>query len=202
MKRTMLPLAIVVLCLSAGLAVASAGSGGRDKDVDQKSPPAATLASTDPAANSRGEAEQFYALAYEEIAQAKREAADGKAKNVEKRYRRAIEAANQAVALDARYHEAWSLVGFAWRKLGDYDKAFAAYEKCLAIQPDYAPAREYMGEAWLEKGDANKAREQLTLLESYGDRAAGDAKTLRAAIEAYEAAHPGTATKSADTTSR
>jgi len=187
------PSLAAALILAASAALASVGD-----PVAKSPPPAPAQPSTSAAASTapgapRGEAERHYAAAYEEIAAAKQELAGNKAKNAAKRFRRALESGKAAVALDPRYHEAWNLVGYAARRLGDYEQAFAAYERCLAIKPDYAPAREYLGEAWLEKGDPKKAREQLVLLEAYGATASEDAKTLRAAIAAYEAAHPADA---------
>lgn len=136
-------------------------------------------------------AEQSYALAYEELGKAKKDIEDGKAKNAEKKFRKALERSERAVALDERYHEAWNLVGYTARKTGDYDKAFKAYERCLSIKPDYAPAREYLGEAWLEKGDAKKARDQMVWLERLG--ATVELKTLKASYDAWIAAHPDSA---------
>lgn len=144
-----------------------------------------------PLGGPRHEAEQSYALAYEEVAKAKKDLESGKTKNAEKKFRRAMERAERSTALDAKYHEAWNLVGYCARKLGDYPKAFAAYEKCLDVKPDYAPAREYLGEAYLERGEPKKAREQLLLLERLGE-AEEEASRLFAAIQAYEKAHPET----------
>ncbi len=139
----------------------------------------------------RQEAEQSYALAYEEVGKAKKDLEDGKAKNAAKKFRRALERSEKAVLYDERYHEAWNLLGFTARKLGDYDKAFKAYDRCLAIKPDYAPAREYLGEAWLEKGDVKQARLQLVWLERLG--ATEELKTLKAQYDAWTAAHPDSA---------
>ena len=136
----------------------------------------------------RQEAEQSYALAYEEVGKAKKDLDEGKAKNAEKKFRRALERCEKAVSFDERYHEAWNLLGYTARKVGDYDKAFKAYDRCLTIKPDYAPAREYLGEAWLEKGDAVKARAQLLWLERL--EAVEEAKALRSALDAWAAAHP------------
>ncbi|HKQ56760.1 MAG TPA: tetratricopeptide repeat protein [Candidatus Eisenbacteria bacterium] len=141
--------------------------------------------------NVRKEAEESYALAYEEVGKAKKDLEDGKTKNAEKKFKRALERSEQAVLLDPRYHEAWNLVGYTARKTGDYDKAFKAYDKCLAIKPDFAPAREYLGEAWLDKGDAKKAREQLVWLERLN--AAEELKTLKARYDAWAVAHPDSA---------
>jgi tetratricopeptide (TPR) repeat protein len=137
---------------------------------------------------ARQEAEQSYALAYEEVGKAKKDLEEGKTKNADKKFRRALERCEKAVSFDERYHEAWNLLGFTARKTGDYDKAFKAYERCLTIKPDYAPAREYLGEAWLERGDAVKARAQLLWLERL--EAGEEAKALKSALDAWAVAHP------------
>jgi tetratricopeptide (TPR) repeat protein len=210
MRRVLSAIAAAVIVLSAAAALASVGDPKPDRpSTPPPSMPSSSSASASPASAPRGEAEKFYAAAYEEIAGPKKDVAGGKKKNADKRFKRAIEAAERATALDARYYEAWNLVGYASRKLGDYDKAFASYEKCLAIKSDYAPAREYLGEAWLEKGDLAKAKTQLVLLQAYGEAASADAKTLGDAIAAYVAAHPdqaatasAAAPAAADTTSK
>jgi tetratricopeptide (TPR) repeat protein len=181
MRRSTVLLAAAALTLVATSAMASYGGG----DSEKKDRPAA--ATTRVAADSpRAEAERLYAQAYDEVARARKDLADGKVKNAEKKLAKVLEWAGSATDLDPGYHEAWNLVGYAARGLKDYDRAFAAYGKCLELKPDYAPAREYLGEAWLDRGDAAKAREQLEKLENL--KAVEEAKTLRAAIEAYEKA--------------
>ena len=177
---------VIVLWAGPGLASMSGGSKPQSPPSGNPNLPSA---SAPEASGPRQEAEGIYALAYEDIAKAKKDLAAGKTKNAEKKFKRALERGERAVALDSTYHEAWNLVGYSARKLGDYDHAFAAYDKCLSIDPDYAPAREYLGEAWLERGDSKKAREQLAMLEEINPGSA-DTQTLRTAIEAYEAAHP------------
>ena len=184
---------IAVACLVPLLATASYASfgGGPKNDPPPSTPPSSPDATEGQSVTSRQEAERLYADGYEQVAKAKKDIADGKAKNATKKFKRALERGESAVALDANYYEAWNLVGYASRKLGDYPKAFAAYEKCLAIKADYAPAREYLGEAWLEQNDPTKARLQLAELEKSG--ATAEATDLRTQIEAFEKAHPGTA---------
>lgn len=184
--RSSLSLGSLVLLLIAPAAFASMGGGSSPSGASPPQPPGTTDAKPEP--GPREQAEGYYAQAYDEIARAKKELADGKDKNAQKSFKRALEYGEKATDLDDKYFEAWNLVGFAARKTGDYDKAFASYDKCLEIKSDYAPAREYLGEAWLDKGEPAKAREQLTLLEKFG--ATDDAATLRTAIEAYEKAHP------------
>ncbi|MFI5370207.1 MAG: tetratricopeptide repeat protein [Candidatus Eisenbacteria bacterium] len=183
--RHPLSLSLLALVLASPVS-ASMGGGGGGAGPSTPPPPSTVETKTEPSA--REQAEGYYGQAYEEVARAQKDLADGKDKNAEKRFKRALDWGEKATTLDEKYYEAWNLVGYAARKTGDYDKAFASYDKCLEIKTDYAPAREYLGEAWLDKGDPAKAREQLTLLEKFG--AKDDAATLRTAIEAYEAAHP------------
>ena len=187
--RRSLPSSLLVVLLAASPVSASMGGGGGGAGANTPPPPT-TVDAAKTEVSPREQAEGFYSQAYEEIARAKTDLADGKDKNAEKRFKRALEWGEKATALDEKYYEAWNLVGFAARKLGDYEKAFAAYDKCLEIKADYAPAREYLGEAWLEKGEPAKAHEQLALLNRYG--AKDEAATLGKAIADYEAAHPAT----------
>src|SRR2546428_7931503 len=136
----------------------------------------------------RQQAERLYGDAYDEVAKAKQDLAnEKKKKNAEKKFKRALERGQRAVELDSTYYEAWNLVGFSARHLGDYDRAIAAYQRCLKIKPDYAPAREYLGEAYVELGKVDSAREQLAWLNQL--KAADEAASLKAQIDAWAAAH-------------
>jgi tetratricopeptide (TPR) repeat protein len=199
MRRMWLPISMLLLVVAAAPALASFGGSKPDPPPSQPAMP--STSSGGEQSSARMQAEQGYALAYEEVAKAKKDLAGGKAKNAEKKFKKALERGEDVVKLAPDYHEAWNLVGYCSRKLGNYDRAFEAYEKCVALKWDYAPAREYMGEAWLEKGDPKKAREQLVLLERIGVPADAERKELAAAIATYETAHPGTASASADSSS-
>lgn len=61
--------------------------------------------------------------------------------------------------------DAYNLMGFAYRKLGDYDKALAAYDRALALNPHHRGALEYLGEAYLELDQPERAREMLDRIE-------------------------------------
>lgn len=165
------------------------GSGGSAPSTPPQSPDPPP--SGDATLTPRQQAERLYGDAYDDVAKAKQDVTGGKAKNAEKRFRRALDHAKQAAQLDTTYVEAWNLIGFASRKLGDYPASLAAYQHCLALQPDYAPAREYLGEAYVELGQPRLAREQLVWLEKL--QQVDQAKMLRDRIEAYEVAHPDSA---------
>jgi tetratricopeptide (TPR) repeat protein len=190
MRKTILLPALIAACIAAQPALASMGGGG-------SSPPPTPSSSPDMSTNNtektpRQEAEKWYGDAYNEVAKAKQDVADGKKqKNLDKRWRKASDKAERAVEIDPTYHEAWNLVGYCARQLKDYDKSLGAYGKCLAINPNYAPAREYMGEACVEQGKLPEAREQLAMLEKLN--ATDEASRLKTAIDAYVSAHPDAA---------
>jgi tetratricopeptide (TPR) repeat protein len=71
----------------------------------------------------------------------------------------AIEYYQTAVEKKPNFHEAWSDMGFALRKLGRMDESLAAYDKALKIKPDYPNALEYLGEAYLKLNRLDDVRE-------------------------------------------
>ena len=74
-------------------------------------------------------------------------------------YSLALHYLNQADNVsDARIQ---TYIGYATRKLGNWDKAMGHYTAALTANPDYTVARAYMGEAFLQKGDKVAAIEQL-----------------------------------------
>jgi tetratricopeptide (TPR) repeat protein len=178
---------LAVPVLIAALAAPAFASMGGSPQPEPASNPANDVR---PSAENtpRQQAEQLYGGAYDDVAKANLDAANGKDKNAQKKYKRALERASDAVALDSSYFEAWNLVGFAARKLADYPRSLAAYGRCLAIQPGYAAAREYLGEAYLELGRVREAREQLAWLERLN--AADQARTLSGRIAEWQSAHP------------
>lgn len=132
----------------------------------------------------RQQAEQWYGDAYDDITKAKEALAaeTPDAKKAEKLFKRSIDRAARALEYDKKYYEALNLQGFAYRKLGQYEKSIDAYSACLRIEPDYAPAREYYGEALLASGDIEGAQGQLVWLKRL--RATDLAAELETAIAA------------------
>jgi tetratricopeptide (TPR) repeat protein len=54
-----------------------------------------------------------------------------------------------AAKADPNMKEAWNLIGYTSRRLGEYDKALVAYDTALALNPKYPEALEYRAEAYL-----------------------------------------------------
>ena len=70
--------------------------------------------------------------------------------------------------------DAYNLMGFASRKLGDYRQALAYYHKALDLNPHHRGALEYLGETYLEMRCVARAREVLARLETACKRIAGN----------------------------
>ena len=75
---------------------------------------------------------------------------------------------NMAKVIERRpWHDnALSFMGYAYRRLGDYDQALAFYGRALDRNPRNRGALEYLGEAYLELGQPEKAKEMLDRLEA------------------------------------
>ncbi|MCG8510473.1 MAG: tetratricopeptide repeat protein [Rhodospirillales bacterium] len=82
-----------------------------------------------------------------------------------KDFARAIPHFEKAIANDPDNADAYNLLGFSQRNLGDFDAAFASYGKALAIDPKHKGAHEYIGEAYLKTGNLEKAEEHLKKLD-------------------------------------
>jgi tetratricopeptide (TPR) repeat protein len=55
----------------------------------------------------------------------------------------------------------YTMIGYATRKLGNYDEGVAWYAKALALDPNNANTHEYLGEAYAEKGKLDLAKGEL-----------------------------------------
>jgi len=182
--RIRIPLVIALIISFASSASANMGGSSAPEPASTARPEVKNGEALTP----RQQAEQLYGGAYDDIAKAGVDAANGKDKNAQKKYRRALDRATEAVAMDSTYFEAWNLAGYAARKLGDFPRSLSSYSRCLAIQPGYAAAREYLGEAYLELGRVREAREQLAWLQRLG--ATDQAKALSERIVVWQSAHP------------
>jgi tetratricopeptide (TPR) repeat protein len=99
--------------------------------------------------------------------------------------------------------DAYNLSGFAWRKLGDYDRALVLYDKALELNPHHRGALEYLGEAYLELDRPDDSGALLQRLATECRRVADGAdwqadceewQDLKAAYDAYQAGNSQAAT--------
>lgn len=104
-----------------------------------------------------------------------------------KEYELALGEQMEATRLNPKFHEAFSSLGYACRKTGDYQGALKAYDQALSLKPEYAEAIEYRAEAYLGLNrveDAQKAYEWLFL------RDPKKAEALLLAFKGWVAAPP------------
>jgi tetratricopeptide (TPR) repeat protein len=88
----------------------------------------------------------------------------------------AIEALPPLTVDEPTNADAWNLLGFTQRKLGEFDAAGVAYDTALTINPAHMGALEYQGELFLQTGAVDRAKANLETLrglcgdcEEFGD---------------------------------
>jgi cytochrome c-type biogenesis protein CcmH/NrfG len=75
-----------------------------------------------------------------------------------------IVAMKKVVARRPHHDNAWARLGYAYRKLKQYEQALGAYRISLARNPHNRSALEYLGEAYVELGRMKDARMVLETL--------------------------------------
>ena len=80
------------------------------------------------------------------------------------KYAEAIPLLDKAVEENPKDADAFNLLGFSHRKLGDFDRAMVNYQTALKLDPNHVGANEYLGELHLQMGDVEKAEERLATL--------------------------------------
>jgi len=70
-------------------------------------------------------------------------------KKADDQFQSAVKDQKRALAHNGAMYQAMNELGFAYRKLGNYDESLKQYDAALRLKPGYAPALEYRGEAYL-----------------------------------------------------
>ncbi|HKK29663.1 MAG TPA: tetratricopeptide repeat protein [Alphaproteobacteria bacterium] len=84
--------------------------------------------------------------------------------------------------------EGYNLLGYSYRKLGQFEKAEKAYTRALGIDPNHKGANEYLGELYLQTDRLPEAEEQLaTLRRLCGGEDCEEYRLLAEAIAEYKA---------------
>lgn len=83
---------------------------------------------------------------------------------VDKQFQAAVREFQTAVRNDSRLFQAWSSLGYALRRLGDYEESLRSYDRALEIQPGYTEAIEYRAEAYLHLGRLEEAKSAYMIL--------------------------------------
>lgn len=82
----------------------------------------------------------------------------------QKAYQRAIAEQRSATAGNPRLYQAFSELGYALRKTGDYEASLEAYNRALELEPDYGQAIEYRAEAYLGLNRLEEAKQAYIAL--------------------------------------
>jgi tetratricopeptide (TPR) repeat protein len=77
-------------------------------------------------------------------------------------------------------------LGYAYRNLGQFDRAFRHYEKAIALDPRHRAAHEYIGEAYLMVGDLASAEKHLAALREICLLPCEELQDLEREVRAYK----------------
>ena len=80
-----------------------------------------------------------------------------------------------------------NLLGYGYRKIGNFDQARGYYLQALAAEPKHRGANAYMGELYLETSQLEKAEERLAVLDSDCWLGCSEYTELKESIQKYKA---------------
>ena len=81
-----------------------------------------------------------------------------------KDFNSAVKSLTKAVQENPKDADAQSMLGFAYRKLGTFDKSMEHYQTALKLDSNHRSAREYLGELYLEMNQPANAEKELATL--------------------------------------
>jgi tetratricopeptide (TPR) repeat protein len=97
----------------------------------------------------------------------------------------AIKALTSAALRDDRNADIQNYLGYAYRRLRQFDTAMRHYRRALILNPRHRSAHEHLGEAYLSRGDLQKAKEHLASLEQICLIGCDEYDDLKRAIAVY-----------------
>jgi tetratricopeptide (TPR) repeat protein len=119
---------------------------------------------------------------------------------IQKTYEADARSQRDAIRNKPDMFQAYTELGYALRKSGDYPGALEAYDKSLSIMPNYAEALEYRAEAYLGLNRVTDARDTYLILYNGGDatRSQQLAEAMQKWVTSRRAAAAGAAPESID----
>jgi tetratricopeptide (TPR) repeat protein len=106
-------------------------------------------------------------------------------------WNRAIALLSKAALRDDNNADIHNLLGFAYRHVGDFERAFAHYNRALSLNPRHRGAHEYMGVAYLLQDNLPKADEHLAALAKICLVPCEEYEDLKKEIDEYRERHAG-----------
>jgi tetratricopeptide (TPR) repeat protein len=154
-------MAILALMLIPSAVLADAGYGGMSSFAPERSPEKIAVDAYNYGSELRDDAIEYEQEAEAETDPKKKEKLLSKA---QKSYTKAAEKFRKAVDNNPQLYQAWSALGHALRKTGDYDASLQAYEQALTLNPQYYEAVEYRAEAHMHLGQYEKVKSAYAVL--------------------------------------
>ena len=104
-------------------------------------------------------------------------------------WKRGIDLLSKAMKTVSNNSEAHNLLGYAYRKTGNFDASFAQYDQALKLDPTNKHAHEYIGEAYLMTANLAKAEHHLAELQRLCSPVpCEEYKELKRAVDEYKKA--------------
>jgi len=159
------------------------GATGGTSQAPRKTPQQMAVSSYNAGLKHKQRAEEYEAKAATAKDDKDRAKQLAKAKS---QYEDAVDDYRKAIGWEKSAYQAMNELGYAYRKIGDYENAVRAYNSALVVKPDFAPAIEYRGEAYLALSMFQDVKDAyLELFRTDQDQAA----TLMRAMEAWQVLH-------------
>ena len=100
------------------------------------------------------------------IKKAKKLESKGKIEKANKRYEKAFEYLLKSNEKNPNQADTLNYLGFALRKLGNFEEAEKYYLQGLNIKPDHHGINEYLGELYIQTNRIDLAKERLEVLKN------------------------------------
>ncbi|MFP3943631.1 MAG: tetratricopeptide repeat protein [Alphaproteobacteria bacterium] len=104
----------------------------------------------------------------------------------EGKYGRSVRVLNGLIEREPENADAYNLLGYVHRKMGNLDDSARYYKQALVLDPDHKGALEYQGELFLKQNKPDKAKGNLERLEALCPDGCEERDELAAAIAAHE----------------
>ena len=118
------------------------------------------------AASSSGTTKSYYDRAAKLIIAAKKYESKGKDKKAKKRYERALKFLIKSNKEKPNQADTLNYLGFATRKLGNYEEGEKYYLLGLKIDPNHKGINEYLGELYFVTNRIELAKQRLDVLKN------------------------------------
>ncbi|MCB2108813.1 MAG: tetratricopeptide repeat protein [Rhodobacteraceae bacterium] len=111
---------------------------------------------------------------------------EAKAEIDNQNFEEAVEMLEEILRFEPENADAYNLLAYSQRNLGELDLAMENYNKALEIDPQHNNALEYQGELFLKLGDQPSAEKNLVLISATCKSGCEAYDVLQAAIERFK----------------